>query len=476
MTLPFIDHHNRLNLKALFDAYGGAPALISKSQALSFNMVKAGLQRVIFNLENLGVKQGQLLCIHAPNSLDHIYLFLASWVMGFTYAALDPKAPLGKIPAGLKPDVVVSPGDAAPWPCPVISPHELHAPAPAAPPPLSAIPLDRECSVIFTSGSTGAPKGVVHTAGNFYYSALGSVEFFGLDHNDSWLVSLPLFHVGGMLIFIRTMLCGGIALMHDNPGDLAPAVLQSRPTILSVVPAQLQRLMDDPKTIKALAACKAILLGGAPCPAPLIEKALDADIPVLPTYGSTEACAMVTAVRPGSQRHEHFTAGKVLPYRKVSLADDGTIAIGGETLFKHYIVDGKPEHVLMDGEFRTADLGEWDPDGNLKITGRRDLVFISGGENINPAEIEKAMTETGLVLEAVVVPVDDDAFGQVPWAFALTEKELDQEQIKAAMKKILPSYKIPKKILPLAPGMGRRGVKRDRKALQKIAADTAKTP
>ncbi|ACL03109.1 O-succinylbenzoate-CoA ligase [Desulfatibacillum aliphaticivorans] len=471
---PFIDHNNRLDLEALLDAYGGAPALISKSQTLSFNVVKSGLQGVVSNLRTLGVRPGQLLCIHAPNSLDHIFLFLASWVMGFTYAALDPKAPAGKVPAGLQPDFLITPGDPAPWPCRMISPHDLHAPAPAASTPLSAIPLDRECSVIFTSGSTGAPKGVVHTVGNFYYSALGSVEFFGLDQNDSWLVSLPLFHVGGMLIFIRTMLCGGTSLVHDNPGDLAPAVLQRRPTILSVVPAQLQRLLDDPKTRDALAACKAILLGGAPCPAPLVEKTLDAGIPVLPTYGSTEACAMVTAVRPGAQRQEHFTAGKVLPYRAVSLAHDGTVTIGGETLFKHYIVDGKPEHVLVDGKFRTADLGEWDGDGNLKITGRRDLVFISGGENINPAEIEKAMSETGLVLEAVVVPVEDDVFGQVPWAFALADKELDQDQIKKALKKILPSYKIPKKILPLTPGMGQKGVKRDRKALQKIAADTAK--
>ena len=470
---PFLDHTNKLNLKNLFETFRDSPALIAKSGTLSFGEVKSKLTRVIGTLQDIGVQQGQLLCIHAPNSLDHIFLFLASWVMGFTYAALDPKMPPGKIPAGLKPDMIVTPGDPGAWQCPVISPNALHDSAPCTP-AISPVPLDRECSIIFTSGSTGEPKGVVHTVGNFYYSALGSVEFFGLDQNDLWLVSLPLFHIGGMLIFIRTMLCGGTALVHDNPGDLAPAVLKHRPTILSVVPTQLQRLMDRPELIAPLASCRAILLGGAPCPAPLIEKALDARIPILPTYGSTEACAMVTAVSPGAKRHEHFTSGQVLPYREIFLDVNGCVIVGGKTLFQHYIVDGLPEKALENGRFRTSDLGEWDQDGNLKITGRQDLVFISGGENINPNEIEKAMTETGLVLEAVVVPVDNTEYGQVPWAFAFTEKELDQDQIKAALKKILPSYKIPKKILPLKPRMGEKGIKRDRKALEQAAKEMAK--
>ncbi|MBI9074925.1 MAG: AMP-binding protein [Desulfatibacillum sp.] len=472
---PYLDHNNRLNLASLFSANQDRPALAAGSQILTYGDVQNGLERVVHNLERPGVQKNHVLAIHAPNSVDHIFLFLASWVMGFTYAALDPKGPPGKVLAGLQPDYIVTPGDPAPWKGRVISPDSLHEQAGKSIHFMDSIPLSQECSVIFTSGTTGEPKGVAHTVGAFYYSAMGTVEYFSLTPDDKWLVSLPLFHVGGMLIFIRTLLCGGMSIVHGDPGDLAPAISKWRPTVLSLVPTQLQRLMDIPEMNAPLAACKAILLGGAPCPGPLIEKALDAGVPIAPTYGSTEACAMVTAVKPESLRQEYFTAGRVLPYREVTLDRDGCVILGGETLFKHYIADGQVEEALKNGKFRTSDLGEWDSKGNLKILGRRDLVFISGGENINPLEIEKALVETGLVQEAVVAPVDDAVFGQVPWAFVLTQGPLDELKIRAALKKILPPYKVPKRILPLKASMGGKGVKRDRKALEKIARAMAQS-
>ena len=493
---PFLDQHARLHLDRVFDTYSHRTALVAPSGTFTFRDIQQDMARVIARLRGLGVGQGQLVGIHAPDSLIHIYLFLAAWVMGFTWVPLDPKAPPGKVPAGVNLDVIVFSGDTGIWPVRVISSEALYdpdtirpnntepgnteqdntGPASISQPSLSpsGIPLDRECAVIFTSGSTGGPKGVVHTVGSFYYSALGSVEFFTLTPEDSWLISLPLFHVGGILVVLRTLLSGGTAILHESPGRPGPAILKYRPTFLSLVPTQLQRLLDMPEMTAALSVCRGILLGGAPCPGPLMEKALDTGIPVLATYGSTEACAMVTAVRPGAARPERFSSGRVLPYRKVMLAEDSRVVISGKTLFNHYIENGRPKKGVRDGKFYTQDLGTWDVTGNLIITGRRDLVFMSGGENIHPHEIENAMVETGLVQEAVVVPVDDPVFGRVPWAFVLSEIPLDPARIQSALKKKLPSYKIPKTILPLPPTAMEKGIKRDRNALEKTAAAMVK--
>ena len=324
--------------------------------------------------------------------------------------------------------------------------------------------------MIFTSGSTGKPRGLVHTVGNYVYSALGTNEFIGLASSDRWLISLPLFHVGGALIWVRTLLAGGASILPGSFKNIGETITLHRPSVLSLVPAQLIRLLDDPEATAVCKSCRAILLGGAPSPAWLIAQALDLGLPIIPTYGSTEACAQVTGVALNSPRDAYATAGRPLAYRDVRIAADGSILLGGKTVFKRYLEDKKPDHIRADGYFKTADAGRLDDDGNLVCLGRTDGAFISGGENIHPFEIENHLLALENIAEAFVVPVDHREFGKVPWAFVATEVPLNEELIIAALKRSLPGYKIPKRIICLDSTDKKGKMKYSRDVLTALAA------
>ena len=460
-----------IDIQAVFDAFANKAAYIHEGREVSYAGLSEELSGVVAILQDIGVSPGRMVALRQANSPLHLLFMLAAWVTGFTLVSLDPKAPPGRVPAGIRPDLVICCDTGADWGgAGVVSP-EIFSRKPALPKtgPFAPVPLDREASVVFTSGSTGPPKGVVHTVGNLVYSALGTIEHLDMSPKDRWLVSLPLFHAGGILIPVRALLSGGAAIFHGDPGRLSEAILKQGPTIISLVPTQLLRLMESPEALRALSSMKAVLLGGGPCPAGIIDKALGAGIPIISTYGSTEACAMVTAASPGASRSELKTAGRAIRHRTLEIHQNGVIVLGGKTLFKHYISDGKVLPAVFHGKFTTSDLGRTDPDGNLTVLGRRDQVFISGGENINPFEIESAITGTGLAEEAVVVPVSHRLFGTVAWAFVKPVGAHDEEGLKCALLRVLPPYKIPKRILPFPEESGPGGLKRSRKGLEEAA-------
>ncbi|MEW5733918.1 MAG: AMP-binding protein [Thermodesulfobacteriota bacterium] len=474
MKEPFLRDAS-LDMEAVFASWARNPALVTPGGMLSFADLAEGLSGLRSALLDHGVRRGMRVALHEANSPLHFFLLLAGWSLGFSLVLLDPKAPAARALCGVLPDLLISrEKDPGPDGVRTLSPDLFSwgAGFPRKAAPLSPVPLRREASVVFTSGSTGAPKGVVHTVGNLYYSALGTIELLGLAPGHRWLVSLPLFHVGGLLIFVRTFLSGAAAIVHGDPGRLEEAISAHAPEFLSLVPLQLSRLLGSPEAVRGLASAQAVLLGGGPCPAGLLNRALDAGIPVAPTYGSTEAASMVTAAPPGAPRREIHTAGKPLAHRELCINSDGLIVLGGKTLFRHYLAGGVEVEGAPGGRFTTTDLGALDPDGNLRVLGRSDQVFISGGENINPFEIESALAETGLVKEAAVVPAPHPEFGKTPWAFVETEGAVDEAALKAALRKILPPFKIPKRILPF-PAEEEGGMKRRRKDLESLAAQLA---
>ncbi|MDD5167987.1 MAG: AMP-binding protein, partial [Syntrophales bacterium] len=200
-----------IRLDHLFAAYKDKPALKTPSGTLSFSDVQDRLFTVMANLEKAGVKKRGHVAFHGENCELHLYLFLASWLMNFLYIPLDFKAPVATLMDNAAPDFMVT-ADAVRGSGEVsfIKPETLTAPPPSPDKNRSwpAIPFGREAAVIFTSGSTGRPRGIVHTVGNYVFSALGTNESLGIEPSDSWLLSLPLFHVGGVLIWVRTLLSG----------------------------------------------------------------------------------------------------------------------------------------------------------------------------------------------------------------------------------------------------------------------------
>ena len=326
------------------------------------------------------------------------------------------------------------------------------------------IPLERSATIIFTSGSTGVPKAALHTFGNHYYNALGSNANITLRPGDRWLHTLPLYHVGGLSILFRCLLAKATVALPE-PGDpLGEAIAGPAATHVSLVSTQLSRLLREDADLGGL---EAVLMGGGPVPPSLVDEALARGLPLHTSYGLTEMASQVTTTPPDASIEELRTAGRVLPNREVSISERGEIMVRGETLFAGYVEGEELDRPLnQEGWFHTGDLGELGEDGYLRVGGRIDNLFISGGENIQPEEIEEALCRLEGVDEAVVVPVPDEEFGARPVAFVRTDGGV--RDLSGELESDLPRFKIPI-AYHLWTEEARRGMKVDRAALGKRA-------
>jgi o-succinylbenzoate---CoA ligase len=304
------------------------------------------------------------------------------------------------------------------------------------------IPLGRPATIIFTSGSTGVPKAALHTFGNHYHSALGSNTNIALRPGDSWLHSLPLYHVGGLSILFRCLLAGATVALPQQGTPSGEAITGFGATHASLVSTQLLRLLREDAELGGL---EAVLMGGGPIPASLVDEAVARGLPVHTSYGLTEMASQVTTTPPGARPDELRTAGRVLPHREVGISGTGEILVRGETLFAGYVEGEKLDLPLdADGWFHTGDLGELDENGYLRVRGRMDNLFVSGGENVQPEEIEEALCRLEGIEEAVVVPVPDEEFGHRPVAFVRTAGDaVRSENLVRSLESLLPRFKIP---------------------------------
>lgn len=336
--------------------------------------------------------------------------------------------------------------------------------------------IDQAATIIFTSGSSAQPKAVLHSLGNHYYSALGSNKNIAVQPGNRWLLSLPLYHVGGLGILFRTLLSGGAVVIPGKKEGIAESIEKYDVTHLSLVSTQLYRLLNDglsPQIVKRL---KAVLVGGSAVPLSLINRALEGGLPLYTTYGLTEMASQVTTTGPHEPRDRLSSSGKVLDYRSLKVSD-GKILVKGETLFKGY-VEGRTTTLPVDDEgwFLTGDLGRLDSDGYLKFLGRKDNMFISGGENIYPEEIEGVLSLLRGISEAVVVPIEDKEFGFRPVAFIRTRegREIHKRNIVSHLEYYLPRFKIPVSFYKWPGKLCECGLKPDRRYLARLAQELRK--
>ncbi len=320
-----------------------------------------------------------------------------------------------------------------------------------------------------TSGSAGRPKLVVHGLEQHLASARGACAFLDLGPHDRLLLSLPTWHVGGMGIVLRAILAGSVLCVPAAGESLAAALLRSRPTCISLVATQLAGLLEDAQATEALRACRSVLLGGGPLTLSQRERALDAGLPIVVSYGATETSAFVAASAEPGVILRPQSAGCALPERDVQIDDEGQICVGGPTLFDGYLVDGqvRPERNVA-GLWATGDTGRIE-DGVLYVHGRGDRMFISGGENVQPEEIEGALLAIDGVDEAVVVGVAHEAFGARPAAF-VRGAALDASVLDQALRRVLPGFKVPDVYYRMPAGDASR-MKPDLARLQELASD-----
>jgi O-succinylbenzoic acid--CoA ligase len=307
--------------------------------------------------------------------------------------------------------------------------------------------LTQPATILFSSGSTGIPKAVLHSLANHHYSAWGSHENILFAAADTWLVSLPLYHMGGLALAMRALLHGG-GLAFPEPGESLPAaVRRTGATHLSLVPTQLSALVPAAGGLDL----KAVLVGGAACDPHLVREACAVGLPVFLTYGSTEMCSQVTTTLPGQAAEEPACSGRVLSHREIHLAEDGEIRVRGATRFSGYITSGGLETPFdQDGWFATGDIGCLDKQGRLFVLGRKDTMFISGGENVYPEEIEGALIDRLRPEACVVVPVVDETYGQRPVAFVKTDEPLP---VRDDLALNLERFKWPDRLYPWPEGI-----------------------
>src|SRR5918998_3449865 len=234
--------------------------------------------------------------------------------------------------------------------------------------PISAThDLDATAIVVHTSGTTRGPRPVELTYGNWLWSALGSAVALGVDRADAWLCTLPLSHVGGLSILLRSAIYATSVTLHERfDADAAADEIATRATLVSVVPTTLARLLDA--GLRHPPRLRTALVGGAPIAPALIERATAAGVRTVSTYGLTEACSQVT------------TGGPPLFCTRVRIGAGREILVAGPTV--------APGAVAADGWLHTGDEGALDAAGNLTVTGRAGDTIITGGENVAPTEVE----------------------------------------------------------------------------------------
>lgn len=314
--------------------------------------------------------------------------------------------------------------------------------------------LEQPFTIIYTSGTTGFPKGVVHTYGNHWWSAISSALNLGLEKNDKWLISLPLFHVSGLSTLMKSVIYGmPVYLMKKFDVDLVhEAIMDKKVTIVSVVTLMVQRLMDKLGSENYPQTLRCFLLGGGPAPKVLLKQAKDKKIPVFQSYGMTETTSQIATLSAKDALLKIGSAGKPLLPAELKINnpgedDVGEIIVKGPMVTKGYFKnEAANKQTIIDGWLHTGDLGYLDEAGYLYVVDRRTDLIISGGENIYPSEIENALMKIPEIKEAGVIGVADDTWGEVPVAYVVLYESISKTDILAKLSKQLAKYKLPKKI------------------------------
>lgn len=303
-------------------------------------------------------------------------------------------------------------------------------------------------SIMYTSGTTGKPKGVLQTFGNHFYSAVSSALNLGLSSADKWLCVAPIFHISGFSIIMRGLIYGmTVRLVEKFRAEEIERILANETvTIMSVVPFMLKKLIQQQNKTNTRynSAFRCMLLGGGTIDRETLKTCLQRSIPVVQCYGMTETCSQIIALRSADALLKLGSVGQPLFSTQLKLSKDGEILLKTPALTPGYLnLPDKLPSKMIDGWYRTGDIGHLDKEGYLYIDGRADEMLISGGENIFPQEVEQVYQRYPQINEVAVVGQTDPVWGQVPVAFVVSDRRLSTTKLMNYGYEHLARYKVP---------------------------------
>ncbi|MGH2914564.1 MAG: AMP-binding protein [Solirubrobacteraceae bacterium] len=394
---------------------GQLPALVGAGATLDYAQLYARARDVAGGLVARGIGPGDRVAL-ALRAEELVVALHACLLTGAVAVPVDLR--LGARERALRTEVAA-----------LVLDDELPSGQPVKPDQIAPYDGARTATLMFTSGTTAAPKPVALSLDNWCHNALGSALALGLDPDERWLCPMPLAHVGGLSIALRSVVYATTVVLHERlDTERALAALMDpvqRITLVSLVPTMLARLLDaglrDPPSLRR------VLLGGGPIAPALLERAAGAGVTVSPSYGMTETCSQI------------ITDGVPLLGAEVQLAADRELLVRGPSV--------SAGALSGDGWLHTGDLAALDERGRVLIVGRKADTIVSGGENVAPAEVEAILIEHPSVLDAAVFGRPDPEWGEavVAQVVAVAGATLDADSLRAHCAARLAPFKVPKR-------------------------------
>jgi len=403
-------------------------ALVADSSEVTYAELEAEATWVARRLTAHGVRRGSIVAMTAHPRREQVVMIHALMKAGAVLLPLGPRLSpeeRAAVIANEKPAVDLD--DAG-----ELTQNEADMPL------LGEHDMDDVAARVMTSGSTGTPDPIDLTYGNFLWSAVGSAFNIGVEPEDRWLCCLPLSHISGLGIVMRSVIYGTTAVIHDgfDVDRVAAALERDDISVVSLVTTMLVRLLEAGAD---LSGPRAILVGGGPVPEDPLEEALGRGATVVQTYGLTETCSQVTTLAPADARRKLGSAGRPLLTTHLRI-QEGEILVQGPTV--------APGRADADGWLHTGDLGRIDEEGFLYVEDRMDDLIVSGGENVVPAEVEKVLLRHPEVADAAVVGREDPEWQQAVTAIVVLEEgsQVSPDELRRHCAESLASYKVPKRV------------------------------
>jgi O-succinylbenzoic acid--CoA ligase len=403
-------------------------ALIADGIELSYGELEREAEAAARRLAAKGARKGAIVALELDPGVAYVVLVHALMKLGAIAhpinTRLSPAERSGELERSEAALVVGDAGDLGLTEAdlPLLGEHDLNA---------------LHCRIL-TSGTSGRPRPVGLTYGNHLWSAVGSAFNLGMEPTDRWLCCLPLYHVAGLSIVMRSVIYGTTAVVHDgfDVDRVADSLEGDGVTVVSLVATQLTRLLDADVDLLPL---RAAVIGGGPVPDEVLAEAIGRGATVVQTYGLTEAASQVTTLAPADAERKLGSVGRPLLTTHLRIKD-GEILVQGPTV--------APGVADEDGWLHTGDLGRIDDEGFLYVEDRLGDVIVSGGENVLPTEVEEVLLRHPDVLDAAAVGRADDEWQEAVTAVVVLQDGADVtvEELRRHCAAELAAFKVPKRV------------------------------